>query len=77
MSAKRRAEAFQKIRLFDEFNESNDPHGEHDFGSVEQAEEQIFFKIDYYDPDLNFHSEDPSDPEKTVRVMTIMLAHEY
>lgn len=71
------SEVFQKIRLFDDFKEANDPYGEHDFGSIEHKGEKIFFKIDYYDRDLKNHSENPADPLKTARVMTVMLACEY
>jgi hypothetical protein len=37
----------------------------------------IFFKIDYFDPTLTYHSEDPADPGVAERVITIMLAEEY
>jgi hypothetical protein len=65
------------VRRFSEFGPDNDPHGEHDFGVFEHDGHRFFFKIDYYDPDLRFGSEDPTDPEKTTRVLTIMLAEEY
>jgi hypothetical protein len=51
--------------------------GEHDFGSFEVGHRKLFWKIDYYDPTLAFGSDDPSDPAKTARVLTIMLAEEY
>ncbi|MDA7865156.1 DUF3768 domain-containing protein [Akkermansiaceae bacterium] len=72
-----RVAVIQKARLFDEFNEENDPYGEHDFGSFLVGDLKLFFKIDYYDKTLEWGSEDPSDPEKTTRVMTLMLASEY
>ena len=65
------------IQTFDAFDEGNDPWGEHDFGSVEIDGEWILFKLDYYDLTRAMHSEDPTDPSKTERVMTIMLASEY
>ena len=65
------------VQNFDHFNDDNDPWGEHDFGSLEVDGERVFFKIDYYDPIRAMHSEDPADPSKTERVLTIMLASEY
>ena len=62
---------------FDKFTADNDPHREHDFGSFEIEGETYFFKIDYYALDMAGGSEDPADPEKTVRVLTIMRADEY
>ena len=59
------------------FTKDNDPHGEHDFGSFEIEGETYFFKLDYYALDMDGGSEDPADPEKTTRVLTIMRADEY
>jgi hypothetical protein len=65
------------IAVYDDFCHANDPHEEHDFGSFEADGQKIFFKIDYYDKSLTYHSPDPSDPSVTERVITIMLANEY
>jgi hypothetical protein len=72
-----KARVLIQVQRFASFNADNDPHGEHDFGSFEIAGEKLFWKIDYYDSDMMFGSEDPADPEKTTRVLTIMLAEEY
>jgi len=53
------------------------PYGEHDFGSFELCGRKFIFKMDYYDPEKRFASEDPSDPAKTVRVLTLMLGSDY
>jgi len=64
-----------EIRRFSEFNEDNDPYGEHDFGTVHWYGEKVFWKIDYYDQSMQYGS-DPLDSE-CKRVLTIMLASEY
>jgi hypothetical protein len=66
-----------KIKAFDAFDKDNDPWDEHDFISVEHDGQTFFAKIDYYDRNREYGSEDPSDPLQTCRVMTIMLAEEY
>lgn len=65
------------VRSFDAFDENNDPHQEHDFGVIEVDGDELFWKIDYFDPTLTFHAADPADAHATVRVLTIMLAEEY
>ncbi len=67
----------KKIRCFNDFTEENDPYNEHDFGSFYYKGEQIYWKIDYYDKNYRFYSENPCNPNITNRVMTIMLAEEY
>ncbi|PJI42551.1 DUF3768 domain-containing protein [Ferrovibrio sp.] len=67
----------QLVQAFDAFEASNDPHQEHDFGSVDFDGKKIFWKIDYYDRQLKYGSENPANPAITMRVMTIMLAEEY
>jgi Protein of unknown function (DUF3768) len=72
-----KAKALLMVKGFKTFTRDNDPYGEHDFGFFEVAGDTFYWKIDYYDADCRFGSEDPSDPEKTTRVLTIMLASEY
>ena len=70
-------EIVQKVKMFNTFEVNNDPHHEHDLGKIKHNKETIFWKIDYYDKAMEYGSEDPSDPDKTTRVLTIMLAEEY
>lgn len=72
-----KAAALMELRKFSDFNKDNDPYGEHDFGSFEVGHYRFIWKISYYDPSYEFHSEDPADHEKTRRVLTLMLAEEY
>ena len=72
-----KAVLIRRVAMFSDFTPDNDPHGEHDFGSFEIAGHKIFWKIDAYDAEMRFGSEDPADPSKTTRVLTIMLAEEY
>ena len=81
------------IETFDAFTEDNDPHGERDFGCIYQLcdgswtterphlrddeRERVFWKLDYYDRDMQFASEDAANPAITRRVLTIMLSDEY
>jgi hypothetical protein len=38
----RRRSILARIRAFDNFNEDNDPHGEHDFGLIEDGDVRCF-----------------------------------
>jgi len=66
-----------KVVNYDAFSESTDPYGERDFGDISHNDETYYFKIDYYDNDLEFESPDPYDPSVTTRVLTIMHQYEY
>jgi hypothetical protein len=77
LPAARRDLILTMVRAFDQFNEDNDPHGEHDFGLIEDSDVRCFWKIDYYDRDMEPMSPDPADPSVTTRVLTVMLAEEY
>ena len=78
------------IETFAAYTPDNDPHGERDFGAIYQDMtghwttqrprhpcETVFWKIDYFDRELRWASEDPANPAITRRVLTIMLAAEY
>lgn len=71
------AEILEKVRSFYNFTTANDPYGEHDFGSFDYKGQKIFFKIDYYDLNYEYMSENPADPTITNQVLIIMLASEY
>ena len=75
----RQCEILIRVRMFDAFTPDNDPYGEHDFGAIDViGVGRVFWKIDTYaDSSCRFGSEDPSDPERSFRVITIMLAEEY
>jgi hypothetical protein len=68
---------FIKIKEYTEFTEENDPYEEHDFGLVIYNGIKVFWKIDYYDQNLEYRSSDPANHLITKRVMTVMLAEEY
>ncbi len=69
--------AIAAVRAFDDFYEDNDPWGEHDCATLQVDGETVIFKIDYYDPELERHSDDAADPALTRRVLTIMLASDW
>lgn len=78
MSSEDKANIVSMVQNFNDFNEDNDPYGEHDFGSFDYKGEKILWKIDYYDRfNSHFASENPADPSVTNRIMTIMFADEY
>jgi hypothetical protein len=77
LAVEAQAEIMAAVVAFHAFDADNDPHSEHDFGALEIAGNRLFWKIDYYNLTLTAGSEDPSDPQRTRRVLTIMLAEEY
>ncbi|MGH0276935.1 DUF3768 domain-containing protein [Sinorhizobium meliloti] len=73
----KRAELLRAVQHFNDFTAANDPYGEHDFGRVVVGCQGYFFKIDYYDNDLQYQSPDPAHAAVTTRVLTIMREDEY
>jgi Protein of unknown function (DUF3768) len=77
MPIEQREALLAMVRSFNDFNEGNDPYGEHDFGSVEFEDKKYFWKIDYYaDSSYEYGTEDPASPS-TRRVLTVMHSSEY
>ncbi|MEM7242329.1 MAG: DUF3768 domain-containing protein [Pseudomonadota bacterium] len=66
-----------KIANTSAFDPENDPYGEHDFGSVTLFDQTYFWKIDLYDQNFQYGSEQRDDLTKTRRVLTIMHSSEY
>ena len=50
---------------------------ERDFASIEFNGRKIWMKIDYYDNDMIYGSDDPTNPDVTIRLITIMLPEDY
>lgn len=71
------ARIFRALKAFDQFDEDNDPYGEHDFAALRVGDIRVMYKIDYYNRTMDGLSPDPSDPALTIRVMTVMLPEEY
>ena len=71
------ARAVRAVREYADFDEGNDPYGEHDFGTFTLDGAELNWKIDYYDTKLEYGSPNPADPDVTRRVLTILLAEEY
>ena len=74
---RKRAELLRTVRAFDTFDRDNDPYGHRDLGTFDFEGTRCLWKIDYYDTELVFGSEDPADPFKTVRILTILRADEW
>ena len=72
-----KADVLETVRTFSQFDGANDPHREHDFGAFEQHGLTVFWKLDYYNVEMDGGSEDAADPKKATRVLTVMLSNEY
>ncbi|NRA86188.1 MAG: DUF3768 domain-containing protein [Rhizobiales bacterium] len=72
-----KAKIYGLVATYSDFNEENDPYSEHDMGLFKFKQHSLYWKIDCYDNNLEYGSEDPSNSEITTRVLTIMLASDY
>lgn len=58
------------VATFNQFNDDNDPHKEHDFGKIELFDKTWFWKFDYYDRKLEYFGHH-------THVLTVMNAEDY
>ena len=66
-----RTKVLLAVRDYDNFDDGNDPYGEHDFGVIElTGQAKIYWKIDYYDANFEYGGD-------VNRLLTILLADEY
>ena len=70
-------EILERVVNFNDFNKNNDVYAEHDYLSFDYKGEKIIAKIDYYDQNYRYMSENPADPTITNRVLTIMTGSEW
>ena len=78
LDASSQAAVLNAVRDQSEFEEGNDPYGEHDFGCVTPYGIKVYWKIDYFeDASMEFGAPDKDKVDNCYRKLTIMLAEEY
>jgi len=70
-------EALRQVGTFEAFNEDADPDHLHEMGVIEIETLTVWWKIDLYDLDYHFGSDDPDNPDQTRRVLTILFPSDY
>ena len=68
--------ALKVVRHYDNFRPSVNPYEDHDCGIFKLDGYQCAWLIETYNRDMSGPSSDPSNPNITTRLLTIMLAHE-
>lgn len=82
LSEEVRAEVLRRVREFDRFDENNDPWKEHDMGMFKIGHTDFMWKIDYRDRAASEAGEesaadDPANPQKTLRILTVMMGDDW
>ena len=72
-----RLDLTRRVAAFGAFTADSDPQGWHEMGVIDFEGTTVWFKIDLYDVDYQYGSSEPSDPEQTRRVLTLLLPSEY
>jgi len=67
----------EALAKYEGFDPDNDPHGERDFGDLTLFGKDLLWKIDYYDAELQFGSDDPANGNLTRRVLTVMTTADW
>jgi hypothetical protein len=67
----------EAVRTYDRFDESIDPYGEYDMARFTVGGEHYYWKIGYYDCNLDHHTRYPDDPSATIWTLAIMRVDEY
>ncbi|WP_170411298.1 DUF3768 domain-containing protein [Ruegeria atlantica] len=57
-------------------DDSCEAGSEHDFGEIRVNNRPVHWEINYYNKDLDDDSPDSTNPEKTTRLMTLLLGSE-
>ncbi|MEY8827496.1 DUF3768 domain-containing protein [Sedimentitalea sp. XS_ASV28] len=70
-------ELTRRVAAFDGFTADSDPQGWHEMGAIDLEGTTVWFKLDLYDVNYQYGSPEPSDPEQTRRVLTLLLPSEY
>lgn len=77
LDPRRKAKVLESVRTLDAFDQGCDPDSEADMTFFGLDGESYFFRFDYYSPDMEHGSHDPSEIDKTRRVLTIGFAADY
>ena len=67
----------RRVAAFDTFNTDCDPQGWYEMGVIDLDGTTVWFKVDLYDVNYTYGSPEPSDPQQTRRVLTLLLPSEY
>ena len=76
-SADFQRELITKVIGFDAFDNDSDPYGWHEMGVIEIGDQTVWFKIDLLDVNYAYGAEDPTNPDQTRRVMTLLFPSKY
>lgn len=68
------------LKTYSDFTPDSDPYETHEFGILEvpvgDEITKIYWRIDLYDADYRYGSEEPDNTDVTRRVLTLMMSHD-